>query len=151
MQLLSLPLFGTKWLKTKIVTPTTKIKYNAMKIEKINFALNHLNNKKLSNSGCWSSSSVWRLCRSVKISSITPICLLLSFAFSPPLKLSFGKLARFADGSCVASLGSTSVLVTAVCRQNAPSSSQGTLNIESIFHSPNFLLCLKSLLDSRFI
>ena len=31
-----------------------------------------------------------------------------------PLRLSFGKLARFADGSCVASQGGTSVLVTAV-------------------------------------
>ena len=34
-----------------------------------------------------------------------------------PLVLSFGKLARFADGSCVASIGGTSVLVTAVSKK----------------------------------
>ena len=34
-----------------------------------------------------------------------------------PLLLSFGKLARFADGSCVASIGGTSVLVTAVSKK----------------------------------
>ena len=37
--------------------------------------------------------------------------------------MSFGKLARFADGACVASIGSTSVLVTAVSRSsNGPAS-----------------------------
>ncbi len=54
--------------------------------------------------------------------------------FSLPLKLEFGKLARFADGSCVASMGSTSVLVTAVSRSTSCSaSSQGNyqLNLNS--------------------
>ena len=36
-----------------------------------------------------------------------------------PLKLDFGKLARFADGSCVASIGATSVLVTAVSKKSS--------------------------------
>ena len=35
------------------------------------------------------------------------------------MKLSFGQLARFADGSCVGSNGSTSVLVTAVEKPSA--------------------------------
>ena len=35
-----------------------------------------------------------------------------------PLQLDFGKLARFADGSCVASIGATSVLVTAVSKKS---------------------------------
>ena len=35
-----------------------------------------------------------------------------------PLQLSFGKLARFADGSCVSSIGGTSVLVTAVSKKS---------------------------------
>ena len=39
--------------------------------------------------------------------------------FRAPLVLSFGKLARFADGSCVGSIGSTSALVTTVCPQNS--------------------------------
>ena len=47
------------------------------------------------------------------------------FFFRAPLILSFGKLARFADGSCVGSIGSTSALVTAVCPQNSSSSAQG--------------------------
>ena len=37
----------------------------------------------------------------------------------PPLQLNFGKLARFADGSCVASIGATSVLVTAVSKKSS--------------------------------
>ena len=40
-----------------------------------------------------------------------------------PLNLSFGKLARFADGSCVASIGGTSVLVTAVSKKVASDTS----------------------------
>ena len=36
-----------------------------------------------------------------------------------PLQLDFGKLARFADGSCVASIGATSVLVTAVSKKSS--------------------------------
>ena len=39
-----------------------------------------------------------------------------------PVKFSFGKLARFADGSCVASQGDTSVLVTAVSPEVATES-----------------------------
>jgi polyribonucleotide nucleotidyltransferase len=39
--------------------------------------------------------------------------------------LSFGKLARFADGSCVATCGSTSVLVTTVCPIQSSSNAQG--------------------------
>ena len=41
------------------------------------------------------------------------------FCYRAPLKLSFGQLARFADGSCVGSNGSTSVLVTAVEKSSA--------------------------------
>ena len=40
------------------------------------------------------------------------------------MKLSFGQLARMADGSCVGSSGSTSVLVTTV-GSDKPGSSQG--------------------------
>ncbi|KAG8197081.1 hypothetical protein JTE90_004347 [Oedothorax gibbosus] len=36
-----------------------------------------------------------------------------------PLKFSFGKLARFTDGCCVARLGDTEVMVTAVSKQKA--------------------------------
>ena len=43
----------------------------------------------------------------------------------PPLKLSFGQLARFADGSCVGTSGSSSVLVTAVSPQTSSSTAQG--------------------------
>ncbi len=43
--------------------------------------------------------------------------------YSPPLRLSTGKLAKLADGSVVASMGSTSVLATAVCKSPAPGSS----------------------------
>ena len=39
-----------------------------------------------------------------------------------PLRLEFGKLARFADGSCVAAQGNTAVLVTAVCPQQVADS-----------------------------
>lgn len=35
------------------------------------------------------------------------------------MKLSFGKLARFTDGNCVAQLGDTSVMVTAVSKKKA--------------------------------
>ena len=45
--------------------------------------------------------------------------------YRSPLVLSFGKLARFADGSCVGSSGSTSVLVTAVSPQTSSSTAQG--------------------------
>ncbi len=40
---------------------------------------------------------------------------------SPPLRLSFGKLAKFADGNAVAAIGDTSVLTTAVSK-NKPGS-----------------------------
>ena len=46
------------------------------------------------------------------------------FRYRAPLKLSFGQLARMADGSCVGSSGSTSVLVTTV-GSDKPGSSQG--------------------------
>ncbi len=48
------------------------------------------------------------------------------YIFRAPLKLSFGKLARFADGSCVGSSGATSVLVTTVSPQSS-NSAQGFL------------------------
>ena len=47
---------------------------------------------------------------------------LQSWGCTDPVKLSFGKLARFADGSCVASQGDTSVLVTAVSPEVATES-----------------------------
>lgn len=43
-----------------------------------------------------------------------------------PLKLGFGQLARFADGSCVGQSGQTSVLVTAVSRSSDNSSAGST-------------------------
>ncbi len=48
----------------------------------------------------------------------------ISFTIRPPLKLSFGQLARFADGSCVATAGSTAVLVTAVSANSPNTASQ---------------------------
>ena len=44
-----------------------------------------------------------------------------------PLKLKFGQLAKFADGSCVGSIGSTSVLATAVSPENSSSTAQGKI------------------------
>ena len=62
-----------------------------------------------------------------KLSSVpTPTSeIVVEFPKRAPLILSFGKLARFADGSCVGSIGSTSALVTTVCPQNSSSSAQG--------------------------
>ena len=39
------------------------------------------------------------------------------------MRLGFGKLAKMADGACVASMGSTSVLTTSVCPQPESESS----------------------------
>ncbi len=44
---------------------------------------------------------------------------------SPRLRLSSGKLAKFADGSAVATMGQTSVLATSVCKEK-PSFSNGS-------------------------
>ena len=65
-----------------------------------------------------------------------------------PLRLSFGKLARFADGSCVASQGGTSVLVTAV----SPSSGV-VINTSDLisYHFTRFTLGLISLVEIRAI
>ena len=41
----------------------------------------------------------------------------VALAEGPPLRLGFGKLAKMADGACVASMGATSVLTTSVCPQ----------------------------------
>lgn len=46
------------------------------------------------------------------------------------LQLNFGKLARFADGSCVAKIGGTSVLVTAVSKR--PSNFQDSTSIQNV-------------------
>lgn len=43
--------------------------------------------------------------------------------FSTSLKLSTGRIARFADGACVASLGNTSVLSTVVSKAKQSGSS----------------------------
>ena len=48
----------------------------------------------------------------------------------PPLRLGFGKLAKMADGACVASMGSTSVLTTSVCPQ--PESGTGCFHSLSV-------------------
>ena len=58
----------------------------------------------------------------VKNGRLPPSELIVPLDNTSPLHLSFGKLARFADGSCVASIGGTSVLVTAVSKKTNTSS-----------------------------
>jgi len=62
--------------------------------------------------GCFFRRKRWKSTRPVVDSEVSID--LGEWGCPDPLRLSFGKLARMADGSCVASQGGTSVLVTAV-------------------------------------
>ena len=62
----------------------------------------------------------------VKNRRLPPTELIVPLDNTSPLHFSFGKLARFADGSCVASIGGTSVLVTAVSKKTNTSSDNVT-------------------------
>ena len=68
------------------------------------------------------------VCKRNFLTSNKPTELIIPLEESSPLHLSYGKLARFADGSCVASIGGTSVLVTAVSKKTNTSNDNATVS-----------------------